>query len=211
MTGFFTSSSLAVAAAAYNIGQSACPRLIRVGRGAITSYLSRITTTLPASPSIVTVCPLRMRRVATPVPMTPGMPYSRATMKLWLSGTTCRPRRCQSGRRAGLRRPRVRRSSWPACLSCASAAAPWQAQRGSQKRRDDVTGTRPQHERDNHLLNLPSPSLPTPRLYRLPARFAHASRVQLPHPPPPTAPARPPPWPTPRASTAVLPSRSSSV
>ena len=32
------------------------------------------------------VCPLVIRRVATPVPSTAGMPYSRATIELWLSG-----------------------------------------------------------------------------------------------------------------------------
>ena len=32
------------------------------------------------------VCPVWMRRVATPVPSTAGMPYSRATMEPWLSG-----------------------------------------------------------------------------------------------------------------------------
>lgn len=91
------------------------------------------TSALPASPSTVIVCPLRMRRVATPVPITAGMPNSRATMKLRLSDTTCRPRRCRSCMRAGLRRHRNRRSSWPACPYRASAAASWQALQGRGK------------------------------------------------------------------------------
>jgi hypothetical protein len=121
------------ARAGRDIGQCACPRLICVGRGAITSYLSRITSMFRASPSTVIVCPLRMRRVATPVPMTAGMPHSRATTVLWLSGTTCQPRCCRSDMRAGLRQPRSHRTIWPACLSSASAAASWQALQGSGK------------------------------------------------------------------------------
>ena len=31
-------------------------------------------------------CPVVILRVATPVPSTAGMPYSRATIELWLSG-----------------------------------------------------------------------------------------------------------------------------
>ncbi len=42
--------------------------------------------TVPASPSTRTSWPLASRWVATPVPSTAGMPYSRATMELWLSG-----------------------------------------------------------------------------------------------------------------------------
>ena len=57
-------------------------RLILIGRGAITPYVPRITSTLPASPSTVIICPVWMRRVAMPVPMTAGMPYSRATIEL---------------------------------------------------------------------------------------------------------------------------------
>ena len=42
--------------------------------------------TTPALPSTVITSPLWMRLVATPVPITAGMPYSRATMEPWLSG-----------------------------------------------------------------------------------------------------------------------------
>ena len=42
--------------------------------------------TVPASPSTMTCWPLRSRSVAAPVPSTAGMPYSRATIELWLSG-----------------------------------------------------------------------------------------------------------------------------
>ena len=41
---------------------------------------------MPASPSTVICDPSAIRRVATPVPSTAGMPYSRATIELWLSG-----------------------------------------------------------------------------------------------------------------------------
>jgi len=64
----------------------------------------------------------------------------------------------------------------------------------------NATGTRPQHQRDQHCLNMPSPPLPTPRLHTLPDPIAHALRVQLQHPPRPTAPATPPPAPRPAAS-----------
>jgi hypothetical protein len=39
-----------------------------------------------ASPSTRILCPLRMRLVATPVPSTARIPYSRATIELWLKG-----------------------------------------------------------------------------------------------------------------------------
>jgi hypothetical protein len=38
---------------------------------------------VPASPSTVTCCQLTIRCVPLPVPMTAGMPYSRATMEPW--------------------------------------------------------------------------------------------------------------------------------
>ena len=41
---------------------------------------------MPASPSTRILSPLAIRRVATAVPSTAGMPYSRATIELWLSG-----------------------------------------------------------------------------------------------------------------------------
>jgi hypothetical protein len=40
------------------------------------------SVTVPALPSTVIVCPLRMRLVATPVAITAGMPYSRAKIEL---------------------------------------------------------------------------------------------------------------------------------
>jgi len=39
--------------------------------------------TVPALPSTVTSCPVRSRVVASPVPTTAGMPYSRATSEAW--------------------------------------------------------------------------------------------------------------------------------
>ena len=44
-----------------------------------------IPFTVPALPSTVMICPLWIQRVADPVPITAGKPYSRATIKLWLS------------------------------------------------------------------------------------------------------------------------------
>ena len=42
--------------------------------------------TVPASPSTRFRWPLVSLWVATPVPSTAGMPYSRATIELWLNG-----------------------------------------------------------------------------------------------------------------------------
>jgi hypothetical protein len=65
----------------------------------------------------------------------------------------------------------------------------------------NATGTLPQHQRDHHLLNMPLPPLPTPRLRPLPDPLAHAPRVQRQHPPRPTARATPPPAPRPAANS----------
>ncbi len=51
------------------------------GAGGIYSF----SVTVPAEPSTVIICPVRMRLVAEPTPRTAGMPYSRATIELWLS------------------------------------------------------------------------------------------------------------------------------
>ena len=63
-----------------------------------------------------------------------------------------------------------------------------------------ATDPRPQHQRDRHCLNMPSPPSPTPRLHPLPDLLAHGPRVQRQHPPRPTARAMPPPAPRPAAS-----------
>jgi len=39
------------------------------------------SVTVPLVPSTVIICPVWMRRVATPVAITAGMPYSRATIE----------------------------------------------------------------------------------------------------------------------------------
>ena len=118
--------------------QTPSPRALRAQGGHsvalhLTYYVSRIPPRSPRLHPLLIVCPLRMRRAATPVSMTAGIPNSLATMELPLSGTTCRPRCCRSDLPPHLKRPRSRRPSWPACQSCASDAAPWQVQRGSKK------------------------------------------------------------------------------
>src|SRR5215207_637619 len=56
------------------------------GRPSSSRPIPSRSVTVPASPSTRIFCSLRRRRVATPVPSTAGIPYSRATMELWLKG-----------------------------------------------------------------------------------------------------------------------------
>ena len=74
------------------------------------------SVTVPASPSTWMVCPFLIRLVATPVPSTAGMPYSRATMELWLKGpptsVTTAEARAKSGVQAGVVMPATS-TLWP--------------------------------------------------------------------------------------------------
>ena len=74
------------------------------------------------------------------------------------------------------------------------------ALRQTVARSSDVTKRSVHQDKHHHLLNMPSPPLPTPRLHPLPDPLAHALRVQLQHPPRPTARATPPPAPRRAAS-----------
>ena len=70
--------------------------------------------------------PLAIRRVATPVPSTAGMPYSRATIELWLSGppmsVTTPEASANSGVHAGVVMLATRTS--PACIWPKSCGPP---------------------------------------------------------------------------------------
>jgi len=63
-------------------------------------------STVPALPSTVTSCPVCSRVVASPVPTTAGMPYSRATSEAWAArvppSVTTAAARMKSGVQAGL-------------------------------------------------------------------------------------------------------------
>jgi hypothetical protein len=74
--------------------------------------------------------------------------------------------------------------------------------RSPVKTQINTTTARSVHQdRHHHLLNTPSPPLPTPRPHLLPASPTHGLRVRFQHSPRPTARATPPPAPRPAASS----------